>query len=57
MFEISLIVNIILGFTVLTLVFAPSLVKVYNKYKTKRATRRTKEIHRIVDEYLNALRK
>jgi hypothetical protein len=56
MFEISLVVNIILGFTVLTLVFAPSLVKIYKKYKTKRETRRTKEIQRIVKEYLNTLR-
>lgn len=56
MLSLSLITNIVLVITVLTLVFGPSLVKRYKNYKTKRETLRNDKIRKIVHDYLNELK-
>ena len=53
---ILIISNIVLGLTVLTLVFGPRLVRILKKRKLKRATKRNDKIRKIVEEYLNELR-
>ena len=53
---ILIISNIVLGLTVLTLVFGPRLVRILKKRKLKRETKRNDKIRKIVEEYLNELR-
>lgn len=53
---ILIISNIVLGLTVLTLVFGPRLVRILKQRKLKRETKRNDKIRKIVEEYLNELR-
>ena len=51
-----IITNIILGLTVLSLVFGPKYIKILKNKKTKRETLKIKEIRKIVREYLEELK-
>lgn len=51
-----IITNIILGLTVLSLVFGPKYIKILKNKKAKRETLKIKEIRKIVREYLEELK-
>lgn len=55
-FSISLIVNIILGISIVSLVFGPKVISLYKKKKKVRETRFKTYIKQIVIEYLNELK-
>lgn len=55
-FSISLIVNIILGISIVSLVFGPKVISLYKKKKKVRETRFKTYIKQIVIEYLKELK-
>lgn len=55
-FSISLIVNIILGISIVSLVFGPKVISLYKKKQKVRETRFKTYIKQIVIEYLNELK-
>jgi len=55
-FQISMLVNIILGVTIVSLVFGPKVISLYKKRKKQRETRFKTYIKQIVNQYLEELK-
>jgi len=55
-FQISMLVNIILGVTIVSLVFGPKVISLYRKRKKQRETRFKTYIKQIVNQYLEELK-
>lgn len=55
-FQISMLVNIILGVTIVSLVFGPKVISLYRKRKKQRETRLETRIKQIVIKYLEELK-
>jgi len=55
-FTLSLLVNIILGISIVSLVFRPGVIRWYTKRKKIRETRFKTHIEQIVNEYLEELK-
>jgi len=53
---ISLIVNIILSFSLVSLVFGPKVISLYKERKKQRERRLETRIKQIVNDYLNELK-
>lgn len=53
---ISLIANIVLSFSLVSLIFGPKVVSLYNKRKKQRERRLETRIKQIVNEYLEELK-
>lgn len=55
-FQISMLVNIILAISIVSLVFGPKVISLYRKRKKQRETRFKTYIKQIVNQYLEELK-
>ena len=55
-FQISMLVNIILAISIVSLVFGPKVISLFKKRKKQRETRFKTYIKQIVNQYLEELK-